>query len=150
MESYIIRIYRRDEDAPYNIIGLVEDVELQAKTPFHNTQELAEILIAPHPVPLPIRERGDGNSGKRKNNRLKLRLPVRIEGIDDMGDKFSEEGMIKNISSYGAYITMKNHVSKDTRVSLIIDPEGSCLNMRARIARIENRKGKTGVGVAFI
>ena len=45
---------------------------------------------------------------------------------------------------------MKNHVSKDAGVSLIIDPEGSCLNMKARIARIEDRKGKTGVGVAFI
>jgi hypothetical protein len=161
MESYIIRIYRRDEDAPYNIIGLVEDVELQEKKPFHNTGELAEILINPHPDPLPRGERekslpllqgerGKGNGGRRRNKRLKLRLPVRIEGIDDMGDKFSEEGMIKNISSYGAYISMKNHVSKDAGVSLIIDPEDSCLNMKARIVRIENRKGKTGVGVAFI
>lgn len=150
MESYIIRIYRRDKDAPYNIIGLVEDVELQAKTPFHNTEELAEILITPHPILLPKGERGKGNGGRRRNKRLKLRLPVRIEGVDDMGDKFTEEGIIKNISSYGAYISMKNHVSKDAGVSLIIDPEDSCLNMRARIVRIEKGKNKAGVGVAFI
>ena len=50
MESYIIRIYRRDKDAPYNIIGLVEDVELGRKEGlFHNTEELAEILITPLP-----------------------------------------------------------------------------------------------------
>ena len=150
MESYIIRIYRRDKDAPYNIIGLVEDVELEEKKPFHNTEELAEILITPHPIPLPQGERGKGNGRRRRNNRLKLRLPVKIEGVDDMGDKFSEEGMIKNISSYGAYISMKNHVSKDAGVSLIIDPEDSCLNMRARVVRIEKGRNKTGVGVAFI
>ncbi|MFZ3065767.1 MAG: PilZ domain-containing protein [Nitrospirota bacterium] len=150
MESYIIRIYRRDKDAPYNIIGLVEDVELEEKKPFHNTEELAEILVAPHPIPLPQGERGKGNGRRRRNNRLKLRLPVRIEGIDAMGDKFTEEAIIKNISSYGAYISMKNHVGKDAGVSLIIDPEDSCLNMRARVVRIEKGRNKTGVGVAFI
>ncbi len=45
MESYIIRIYRRDEQNPHNIIGLVEDVGLEAKTPFHNIEELIDILI---------------------------------------------------------------------------------------------------------
>lgn len=150
MESYIIRIYRRDEQNTQNIIGLVEDVKLEAKTPFHNTEELTDILITPHPIPLLQGERGKGNGRRRRNNRLKLRLPVRIEGIDDRGDKFTEEAIIKNISSYGAYISMKNHVSKDAGVSLIIDPENSCLNMKARIVRIEKGKNKTGVGVAFI
>lgn len=142
MESYVIRIYRRDEQNPHNIIGLVEDIGLEAKTPFHNVEELIHILIGKYTE--------SKQGGMRKNNRLKLRLPVRIEGIDAMGDKFTEEAIIKNISSYGAYINMKNHVSKDTGVSLIIDPEDSCLNMRARIVRIEKGKSKTGVGVAFI
>ena len=150
MESYVIRIYRRDEQNPQNIIGLVEDVGLEAKTPFHNIEEMTDILITPHHIPLPQGERGKGNGRRRKNNRLKLRLPVRIEGIDAMGDKFTEEAIIKNISSYGAYINMKNQVNKDTRVSLIIAPEDSCLNMRARVVRIEKGRNKTGVGVAFI
>lgn len=142
MESYIIRIYRRDEQNPQNIIGLVEDVGLEAKTPFHNVEELIHILIGKYT---------ESKQGwRRKNNRLKLRLPVRIEGIDAMGDKFTEEAAIKNISSYGAYISMKNHVSKDTGVSLIIDPENSCLNMKARVVRIEKKKDANGVGVAFL
>ncbi len=45
MESYVIRIYRRDEQNPQGIIGLVEDIGLEAKTPFHNVEELIHILI---------------------------------------------------------------------------------------------------------
>ena len=142
MESYVIRIYRRDEQNPHNIIGLVEDVGLEAKTPFHNIEELIDILIGKYTE--------SKQGGKRKNNRLKLRLPVRIDGVDENGKRFTEDAFIANISSYGAYINIKNQVSNDTRVSLIIDPEDSCLNMKARVVRIENGRNKTGVGVAFI
>ena len=90
MESYIIRIIAEMRMPPYNIIGPVEMLS-EAKTPFHNTQELAEILMA-LTLFLSHKERGKWNSGKRKNNRLKLRLPVKIEGVDDMGDKFSKKG----------------------------------------------------------
>lgn len=44
MESYVIRIYRRDEQYPQNIIGLVEDVMIQETRPFKNFNELWEIL----------------------------------------------------------------------------------------------------------
>lgn len=145
MESYVIRIYRRDEHNPHGIIGLVEDIELDSKTPFHNTQELAEILT------------GEGKDAKNKIERekrmiarLNLRLSARVDGMDDKGRKFTEDAAISNISSYGAYINIKNQVSKDARVFLTIDPEDSCLNMKARVVRIENGKSRTGIGVAFI
>ena len=44
MDSYVIRIYRRDEQNPQNIIGLVEDVMIQKTRPFKNFNELWEIL----------------------------------------------------------------------------------------------------------
>ncbi len=44
MDSYVIRIYRRDEQNPQNIIGLVEDVMIQETRPFKNFNELWEIL----------------------------------------------------------------------------------------------------------
>ena len=44
MDSYVIRIYRRDEQNPLNIIGLVEDVMIQETRPFKNFNELWEIL----------------------------------------------------------------------------------------------------------
>ena len=145
MESYVIRIYRRDEQNPHNIIGLVEDVEAGGTRPFHNTGDIANILT------------GEGKNNKdkigkekRRIARLNLRLPARVDGIDDNGKTFTEDTTITNISSYGAYINIKNQVSKDAGVSLIIAPEDSCLNMKARVVRIENGRNKTGVGVAFI
>ena len=145
MESYIIRIYRRDKDMPQNIIGTIEDVDVGGTRPFHNADDVAAILT------------GEGKSikhkevrEKRRITRLNLKLPVKVDGVDDNGKKFTEDTTIANISSYGAYINIKNHVIKDEGVSLIIDPEDSCLNMRARIVRIEKGKNKTGVGVTFI
>ena len=145
MESYILRIYRRDKDEPQNIIGTIEDVDVGGTRPFHNTDDIASILT------------GDGKNRKNKIGRekrriarLKLSLPVKVDGVADNGESFTEDTTITNISSYGAYINIKNKVSKDTGVSLIIDPDDSCLNMRARVVRIEKGKNKTGVGVAFI
>lgn len=145
MESYIIRIYRRDKDMPQNIIGTVEDIDVGGTRPFHNTDDIAGILT------------GEGKANKNKKvrekrriARLKLSLPVKVDGVADNGESFTEDTTITNISSYGAYINIKNHVNKDEGVSLIIDPEDSCLNMKARIVRIEKGKNKKGVGVAFI
>ncbi len=145
METYIIRIYRRDKHAPHNIIGIMEDVDVGGTRAFHNAEDITSILT------------GEGKDTKnkigrekRRIDRLKLRLPVRMDGVDDNGKKFTEYAIITNISSYGAYINMKNQISKDTGVSLIIDPENSCLNMRAKAVRFEKNKNKTGVGVAFI
>lgn len=145
MESYIIRIYRRDKDMPQNIIGTIEDVDVGGTRPFHSTDDIAGILT------------GEGKDSKKKKvreqrriARLKLSLPVKVDGVADNGESFTEDTTITNISSYGAYINIKNHVNKDEGVSLIIDPDNSCLNMRARVVRIEKGKRKTGVGVAFI
>jgi hypothetical protein len=145
MESYILRIYRRDKDMPQNIIGTIEDVDVGGTRPFHNTDDIAGILT------------GEGKKiknkivkEKRRIDRLNLKLTARINGVDGNGKGFTEDATITNISSYGAYISMKNHVSKDAGVSLVIDPEDSCLNMRARVVRVEKKRNKTGMGVTFI
>lgn len=44
MESYIVRIYRREEDDPQGLIGLVEIIGLEEKKAFHNWDELRAIL----------------------------------------------------------------------------------------------------------
>lgn len=145
MESYIVRIYRRNKDMPQNIIGTIEDVDVGGIRAFHSTDDIAGILT------------GEGKNikekkvrEKRRITRLKLSLPVKVDGVDSSGRKFTENTTITNISSYGAYINIKNHINKDEGVSLIIDPDDSCLSMRARVVRIAKEKSKTGVGVAFI
>ena len=44
MESYVIRIYRRDDENPGNCVGLAEIIEKDEKKVFKNLDELVEIL----------------------------------------------------------------------------------------------------------
>ena len=44
MDSYIVRIYRRKEQASYEVIGVVEDVEMEEQMTFKTMDELWEIL----------------------------------------------------------------------------------------------------------
>lgn len=48
MESYIIRLYRRDTTNPENLIGLIETVGLEKTRSFHTISELVAILSEPH------------------------------------------------------------------------------------------------------
>lgn len=49
MDSYIVRMYRRDAESPENLVGLVEIVGDEGKRPFRNMSELMAILSEPHP-----------------------------------------------------------------------------------------------------
>lgn len=46
MESYIVRIYRRQEKHPREVVGIVEEVEAEEKKAFKNMDELMEILAS--------------------------------------------------------------------------------------------------------
>jgi len=46
LNSYIVRIYRHEQNDPGSIVGTVEDVEHQSRMPFTNLNELWEILSA--------------------------------------------------------------------------------------------------------
>jgi hypothetical protein len=52
MDSYIVRMYRRDADNPENLVGLVETVGEEAKRPFHSIGELVAILSESHSLKL--------------------------------------------------------------------------------------------------
>ncbi len=52
MDSYIVRMYRRDADNPENLVGLVETVGEEAKRPFHSVGELVAILSEHHSLKL--------------------------------------------------------------------------------------------------
>jgi hypothetical protein len=47
LESYIVRIYRREHDKPIEVAGIVESVETEKKQAFKNMDELARILCSP-------------------------------------------------------------------------------------------------------
>lgn len=44
MESYIVRLYRRDVENPECLVGLVETVGENEARPFHTVSELVAIL----------------------------------------------------------------------------------------------------------
>jgi len=48
MDSYIVRLYRRDVHNPENLVGLVETVGEADQRPFHTMSELMAILSEPH------------------------------------------------------------------------------------------------------
>lgn len=45
MESYIVRVYRREEAEPKNLVGIVERVGVEGKIVFHTPEELIKIFI---------------------------------------------------------------------------------------------------------
>ena len=44
MDSYLVRIYRREENNPRVLVGVVEEVGEEEKKAFHNLYELWDIL----------------------------------------------------------------------------------------------------------
>jgi len=54
MDSYIVRMYRRDADNPESLVGLVETVGEEVKRPFHSVGELVAILSESHSSKLTI------------------------------------------------------------------------------------------------
>lgn len=48
MDSYIVRLYRRDIENPENLVGMIETVGEEEKRSFHTVRELVAILSEPH------------------------------------------------------------------------------------------------------
>jgi len=46
METYVVRVYRRDPSRPREIVGIVEQVGMEGSRRFHNLDELNAILTA--------------------------------------------------------------------------------------------------------
>ncbi len=47
MNSYVVRIYRQEEDNPRKLVGVVEEVGVKGKRAFTDIDDLWEILCAP-------------------------------------------------------------------------------------------------------
>jgi len=140
LESYIVRIYRRDGNDPEGIVGMVSGAEDEGGKAFRNAGELAGILAG-----LP----GERAEERRGTGRLKLRLPVTIRGTGEGGESFTEDAFLEDFSSGGAYMLCKHPVSPDARLSLSIDPGRSDVEMQARVVRVHGQGGRAGVGVCF-
>ena len=66
--NYIVRIYRRGEDDPRMVVGIVEEVGAREKKGFHDIEELRLILHLPTGQPI----RQPRNGGKGGDGELKM------------------------------------------------------------------------------
>lgn len=66
--SYIVRIYRRAEEDPRVVVGVVEEVGERDKKGFHSLEELRLILDLPSGQPIRQPRRGE-NSGSCRNGK---------------------------------------------------------------------------------
>ena len=60
----------------------------------------------------------EGKRDKRKESRIPIKVPVKIEGLDIMGNHFVEETETENVSINGACIKISRKIPKDTRIKI--------------------------------
>ena len=65
MDSYLVRIYRKAENNPRMLVGVIEEVGVKEKRAFHNLYELWDIL---NPVRKERLESKGGSNSKRIRN----------------------------------------------------------------------------------
>ena len=72
MDSYFVRIYRREEDNPRLLVGVVEEPGGNGKKAFSNLYELWDIL---NPLKRRGKVHGKVKNGKKKQNNGKITNP---------------------------------------------------------------------------
>jgi len=65
MDSYLVRIYRREEDNPRLLVGVVEEPGANGKKAFQNLYELWDII---NPIKRPGQSSRTGGKKRNKKN----------------------------------------------------------------------------------
>jgi len=68
MTSYLVRIYRKEDNNPRMLVGVVEEVGKDGKNAFHTLYELWDIL---NPVKKGLTQPKRNNDSKRNKNMRK-------------------------------------------------------------------------------
>ncbi len=93
--------------------------------------------------------KGNIQNDRRRSDRLRLNLPVRVRGTNIKGEDFIEDTTLNNLSPWGAYLYASKPVIRDADLSLLIDPDHSNLEAGAKVVRLEKGNRKNGLGVFF-
>lgn len=101
----------------------------------------------------------DSKANRRREWRLELPLPVKIEGKLPDGKKFHEETTIENISAKGVYFSLDSGVIIGSRLNLVIDLPRElagnkelklCIGgLTVRLEEKEKKGKKQGVALRF-
>jgi len=94
MENYIVRIYRRTNDNPDNITGIVENPDSGENIPFHSNEEFTNIFITTGSTAMP----GDKNLQAVEQRKYR-RFPIRNSTL--IFDETTDVGEIIDLSLGG-------------------------------------------------
>jgi len=136
LESYVVNIYRREREANM-IVGVVEKVGSEGKQAFQTSEGLLALL------------RADGGQDRRREGRLRLKIPLFVEGISEEGQYFRERTTLTDLSPHGARYSMKTRTIKGQAVLLLIDPDHTALEITAHIVRVVDRAEGRETAVSF-
>ena len=70
MTSYLLRIYRKAENNPRLLVGVVEEPGANGKKAFHNLYELWDILNPNKKEKQTKQKKTEGNGKRRRNRNL--------------------------------------------------------------------------------
>lgn len=143
MESYIIRIYRRDQDSAHSLVGKLEEPDSSEVGIFHNGNELLDLFDKGR------KEKKAGSEERRSAGRLPLKLPVKVWGARSDGGEYSEETFLENISSEGICFSLEGELLTGEEVGVLIDPERSGFQKTGRVVRGSKKDGKNRFAVLF-
>ncbi|MFY9608247.1 MAG: PilZ domain-containing protein [Blastocatellia bacterium] len=89
---------------------------------------------------------------RRSGKRFRVNWPVRVEGIDDGGASFTENGVLENISSEGALLLVERFLPPGARLDVYISlptKERKWMRYSASVVRVQSEASLFGAAVRF-
>ena len=95
---------------------------------------------------------------RRDHRRLSMRLPLRVQGIDNHGQVVNLISMTENVSGGGAYFFHSDLLDVGMNVDVFLSVTYDTMNIyppkiltsRASVVRVETDTGRTGTAVKKI
>jgi hypothetical protein len=136
MEDYIVRIYRR-RDENGGLFGVVEEVGVEGRKPFRSMSELVALL------------RGNPPNALGAAERIRLPVPVMVEGKDASGRPFVEDTVIETMSPRGARLRLETPVREGDDLQVVLEPGCCARRMGARVGSVARGPAPRIVEVIF-
>jgi hypothetical protein len=87
---------------------------------------------------------------RRISTRHSLHWQIEVEGKDNLGEPFHETGVMKDLSSSGAFFYLDHEVELGAKISLSIKlpfQNESWMRYSAQVIRIDHDDNRIGIGV---
>lgn len=89
---------------------------------------------------------------RRSGKRFRVKWRVRVEGIDDGGASFTQNGVLENISSHGALLLVARPLPPGARLYVYINlptKRRKWMKYSASVVRVQSEASLFGAAVRF-